>query len=75
MSKLPEIYEGLVADGEPVFHYSPAIGFELHTKHQEEGIKILRSRRIYDIAPKNFWFKSPKKIKNYVPVRIIVEYL
>lgn len=75
MNKLPEIYEGFVAEGEEVFKYSLAVGYEVHSKHKKEGIKILRHRRIYDNPIKNFWFKSPKKIKNYVPIRIIVEYL
>lgn len=75
MKKMPEIYDGYVSDNGNVFKYTPGISFELHRKHKAEGIKILRARRIYDIAPKNFWFKSPKKINKYVPVRIIVEYL
>lgn len=75
MNKLPEIYEGYVSNEGNVFHYSPAIGFELHSKHKAEKVNILRTRRIYNKPIKNFWFKSPKKIKKYVPIRIIVEYL
>ena len=72
--KPPEIYEGIfVSDESPVFHLSPAIGVEV-TKEQRP-ISILRIKRVYNKIPINFWFKSPKKIKNYVPVRIRVEYL
>lgn len=69
--KRPEIYEGLyVSDDKPIFKFTDAVKFE-HTK----PIKILRTRRIYDRVPENTWFKSPNKIRKYVPVRIIVEYL
>lgn len=73
MSKFPEIYEGFVSDDGNVFKYTEAIGVEVHDFHKP--IEILRMRRIYKWPLQNFWFKSPKKIKNYVPVRIIVEYL
>lgn len=73
MSKLPEIYEGFVSDEGDVFHYPQAVKFEVHSKHWP--VDILKVRRIYKNPIKNFWFKSPKKIKNYVPVRIIVGYI
>lgn len=70
----PEIYEGYVSDEGNVFYYSPAVAFEVHKDRMPTD--ILRIRRIYKNKPKmSSWFKSPKKIKNYIPVRIIVEYL
>ncbi len=72
--KLPEIIEGFVSDDANVFHYSTAIKTEVVKERMP--CKILRMRRIFKEKPKSsYWFKSPKKIKNYVPVRIIVEYL
>ena len=74
MNKLPEIYEGFVSDDGNVFHFSTAVKYEVHSSHMPTD--ILRIRRVYKDKPaKSHWFKSPKKIKNYVPIRIIVEYL
>ncbi len=72
--KTPEIYEGYCSDEGNLMHYRPAGGVEVHKSRLP--IDILRLRRVFRDKPsKSTWFKSPKKIKNYVPIRIIIEYL
>lgn len=74
MHNMPEIYEGYVSDESKVFHFSPAVSFEVHKKRMPTD--ILRIKRVFKDKPKaSHWFKSPNKIKNYVPIRITVEYL
>jgi hypothetical protein len=74
MSKPNEVYEAYVSDEGNVFHFSNAVKWEVHQKRMPIG--ILRIRRAFDKMPSvSHWFKSPKKLKTYVPIRITVEYL
>jgi len=54
-----------------LLRYMPAIKYEISPK--QRPVNILRLRRVYDKPLNNYWFKSKKKIKTWVKVKLTVE--
>lgn len=74
MDRLPEVFEGWCNDDKlPALRTYKPSKYQVHKHHMP--IKILGVRRIYDRPIKNFYFKSPNKVKTYRKVRVIIEYI